>query len=165
MLRPLCVCWAYASGTDAQAEYTRKALVRMLSIRVRNWCVCSAYASVFPFFKRPFVTEVPTQTMLSIRVRNCCACWAYAPGTDAHADQWAYANVSVPYAYAEHARQKLYGVKSGKSERSNISHLGTFKEDPWVFPQYFEWSFRTRSQSSRAQLLRNLVFLSLCYYT
>ncbi len=43
MLRPLCVCWAYAAGTDAHAEYTRKELVRMLSIRIRNWCVCSAY--------------------------------------------------------------------------------------------------------------------------
>jgi hypothetical protein len=50
MLRPLCVCWAYASGTEAQAEHMCKALVRMLSICVRNWSVCSAYTSVFPFF-------------------------------------------------------------------------------------------------------------------
>jgi hypothetical protein len=50
MLRPLCVYWAYASGTEAQAEHTCKALVHMLSICIRNWCVCSAYASVFPFF-------------------------------------------------------------------------------------------------------------------
>ena len=30
----------------AYAEHTRKKLVRMLSIRVRNWCACWAYASV-----------------------------------------------------------------------------------------------------------------------
>ncbi len=30
------VPYAYASGTDAQAEHMRKALVRMLSIRVKN---------------------------------------------------------------------------------------------------------------------------------
>ncbi len=100
MLQPLSVCWAYTSGTDVQAEHTCKALVRMLSIRLRNWRVCSVYASVFPFFKWPFVIEVPTNhaehtrkelvRMLSIRVRNWCVCWAYA---------------SVPYAYAQHARQ------------------------------------------------------------
>ncbi len=49
MLWPLCVCWAYASGTGAQAEHTRKELVRMLSIRIS-----------FPFSERPFVIEVPT---------------------------------------------------------------------------------------------------------
>ena len=47
MLRPLCVCLAYALGTGAQAEHTRKELVRMLSIRVRNWCVCPHQFSIF----------------------------------------------------------------------------------------------------------------------
>jgi hypothetical protein len=40
-----CLLWAYASGTDAYAEHTPKELMRALSVRVRNWCVCSACAS------------------------------------------------------------------------------------------------------------------------
>jgi hypothetical protein len=89
--RNWCASWAYAQGTGAYAEHTRQKLMRMLSIRIS-----------FPFFEWPFVVEVPTNhaehthkelvRMLSIRVRPWCACWAYA---------------SVPYAYAQHARQKL----------------------------------------------------------
>ncbi len=69
MLRSLCVRWAYAQGTGALAEHTRKELMRMLSIRIS-----------FPIFKRPFVIEVPANhaehtrkelvRMLSIRVRH-----------------------------------------------------------------------------------------------
>jgi hypothetical protein len=63
--RHWCACWAYASGTDAyaqdthqfshffvievltnHAEHTRKELVHILSICVRPWCACWAYASV-----------------------------------------------------------------------------------------------------------------------
>jgi hypothetical protein len=90
-VRNWCACWAYAQGTGAHAEHTRQELMRMLSIHIS-----------FPFFKWPFVIEVLTNLaehtrkelvrMLSIRVRNWCACWAYA---------------SVPYAYAQHVRQKL----------------------------------------------------------
>jgi hypothetical protein len=65
--------------------------MRMLSIRIS-----------FPIFQRPFVIEVDAEhmrkelvRMLSIRVRNC----AYA---------------SVPYAYAQHARQKLNGLAPSK---------------------------------------------------
>ncbi len=82
-----CVC----SGLYAYAEHTRQELMRMLSI-----CIS------FPIFQRTYVIEVPTNhaehtrkelvCMLSIHVRKWCACWAYA---------------SVPYAYAQHARQKL----------------------------------------------------------
>ncbi len=43
---PLKKCWAYASGTDAYPEHTGQKLMRLLSIRVRNWCVPWAYASV-----------------------------------------------------------------------------------------------------------------------
>ena len=136
-VRNWCVHWAYESGTGActehthqvlmraqsalpskNAEHTHQELMRTLSIRVRNWCVCSACASVPDAYaqhahqfltrmlsisiKIPNLKEVPTnhaehtckelECMLSIRVRNWCACWAYA---------------SVPYAYAQHARQKL----------------------------------------------------------
>jgi hypothetical protein len=45
MLRPLCARWAYGSGTQAHAEHARQELMRLLSIRVRNWCVRLAYAS------------------------------------------------------------------------------------------------------------------------
>jgi hypothetical protein len=104
---PFKKCWAYALGTDAS-----------LSIRVRNWCVRWAYESgtdAYPEHTHQFLTrilsisikipnlkEVPPNhaehtckelvRMLSIRVRNWCACWSYA---------------SVPYVYAQHARQKL----------------------------------------------------------
>ncbi len=43
---PFKKCWAYASGTDAYPEHTGQELMRSLSIRVRNWCVPLAYASV-----------------------------------------------------------------------------------------------------------------------
>ncbi len=39
-------CWAYASGTDAHPEHTGQELRPSLSIRVRNWCIPWAYASV-----------------------------------------------------------------------------------------------------------------------
>ncbi len=90
-IRNWCASWAYVQGTGAHAEHIHQELMRMLSIRIS-----------FPIFQWPFVIEVPTNhaehtrkelvRMLSIHVRNWCACWAYA---------------SVPYAYAQHARQKL----------------------------------------------------------
>ena len=136
-VRNWCVHWAYESGTGActehthqvlmraqsafpekNAEYTHQELMRTLSIRVRNWCICSACTSVpdtYAQHAHQFLThmlsigikisnlkEVPTNhtehtrkelvRMLSICVRFSCACWAYA---------------SVPYAYAQHAHQKL----------------------------------------------------------
>ncbi len=32
--------------SDSHAEHTRKELMRMLSMRISSWCVCSGYASV-----------------------------------------------------------------------------------------------------------------------
>ena len=116
LVRNWCVCWAYESGTGActehthqvlmraqgaflseNAEHTHQELMRTLSIRVRNWCVCWAYASVpdaYAQHAHQFLTrmlsisiKIPNlkrslQSMLSMRVRNCCA-------------------------YAQHAHQKL----------------------------------------------------------
>jgi hypothetical protein len=64
-VRNWCMHWAYASGTGACTEHTHQVLIhaqsavplkhaqhkqqelmRTLSIRVRNWCSCWAYASV-----------------------------------------------------------------------------------------------------------------------
>jgi hypothetical protein len=71
------------SGLYAYAEHTRQELVRKLIIRARHRCAMLRMLSIrirFPFFKRPFVIEVPTNhaehtrkelvRMLSIRVRN-----------------------------------------------------------------------------------------------
>ena len=82
MLRPLCVCWAYASGTYAHAERARQELMRALSIRVRNWCVHWAYASG----TNTCTERSPFKT-----------CWAYASGTD---------------AYPEHTHQELMRMLS-----------------------------------------------------
>jgi hypothetical protein len=43
---PFKKCWAYASGNDAYPEHTGQELMHSLNIRVRNWCVPWAYASV-----------------------------------------------------------------------------------------------------------------------
>jgi hypothetical protein len=90
-IRNWCASWAYAQGTGAHAEHTRQELMRLLNI-----CIS------FLIFQWPFIIEVPTNhaehvrkelvRMLNIHVRKWCACWAYA---------------SVPYGYAQHARQKL----------------------------------------------------------
>ncbi len=83
------------------AEHTHQGLMRILSIRVRNWCACWAYASgtdahaehILQFFTR----------MQSIRVKNpnfkraFIPCWAYASGTD---------------ACTEHARKELMRMLS-----------------------------------------------------
>ena len=82
MLRPLCVCWAYASGTYAHAQRARQELMRALSIRVRNWCVHWAYASG----TNTCTERSPFKT-----------CWAYASGTD---------------AYPEHTHQELMHMLS-----------------------------------------------------
>jgi hypothetical protein len=39
-----CVCWAYASVPAAYAQHAHQFLVRMLSLRISSWRVCSAYA-------------------------------------------------------------------------------------------------------------------------
>ncbi len=88
-----------------------KFLTRMLSIRVRNWCVCSACTSV-PYayaqhahqFRRRMLSMVwrdlfqicnfywGYKERLFEKWENWCVCWAYA---------------SVPDAYAQHAHQFL----------------------------------------------------------
>jgi hypothetical protein len=87
-VRDCCMHCACASGTDAYAEHTCQELLRVLSIRVRYWCVHSAQS---------------LQNMLSnsIHIINLCVCWAYGSGTDPsehmHQDwcaPWGYASVS-----------------------------------------------------------------------
>ncbi len=39
-----CVCWAFASVPAAYAQHAHQFLVRMLSLRISSWRVCSAYA-------------------------------------------------------------------------------------------------------------------------
>ncbi len=53
---PFKKCWAYASGNDAYPEHTGQELMHSLSIRVRNWCVPWAYASVSYKLPRLFLS-------------------------------------------------------------------------------------------------------------
>ncbi len=68
------------------AEHTHQGLMRTLSMRVRNWCVCSAFTSV-PYAHAQCTHQFLTR-MLSISVkipnlkRAFSPCWAYASGTD-----------------------------------------------------------------------------------
>ena len=85
---PLKQCWAYASGNDAYPEYTGQELMHSLNIRVRNWCIPWAYASVSYAYaqhkhKNSIFEKVPSKhaehahkelmRALSLGVRNWCA--------------------------------------------------------------------------------------------
>jgi hypothetical protein len=69
---PFKKCWAYASGTDAYPEHTGQELMRTLSIRVRNWCVPWAYASVSYTYAQHKHKNSKSERGLSK------PCWAYA---------------------------------------------------------------------------------------
>ncbi len=84
-VRNWCACWAYASGTDAHAEHTLQFLTRMLSIRVKTQILKG------PSYHAEH-TRQGLMCVLSMCIRNWCACWAYA---------------SAPSAYAQLAHQKL----------------------------------------------------------
>ena len=83
------------------AEHTHQGLMRTLSIRVRNWRVCSALASV-PYAHAQCMHQF-LMRMLSISVkipnlkRAFNPCWAYASETD---------------ACTEHARKELMRMLS-----------------------------------------------------
>ncbi len=147
-----CVHWAYVSGTDAYCEHTGQELMRalsiwvrnwfvhwanmwnlkrsfqnMLSIRVRNLCVPWAYASGTDAYDE----HTPKELMraLSVRVRNWCvssACeseikWCLAPSKIKIISLYYSPKVTYP--------ERFMVYKWGKSERSKLSHLGTFKEN------------------------------------
>ncbi len=97
---PFKKCWAYASGNDAYPEHTGQELMHSLNIRVRNWCVPWAYASVSYEYaqhkhknsifekvssKHAEHTHKELMRALSVHVRNWCVHWACAAGTDAQA--------------------------------------------------------------------------------
>ena len=97
---PLKKCWAYASGNDAYPEHTGQELMHSLNIRVRNWCIPWAYASVSYAYaqhkhKNSIFEKVPSKhaehahkelmRALSVHVRNWCVHWACVSGTDAQA--------------------------------------------------------------------------------
>ncbi len=84
------------------SEHTGQELMCSLSIRVRNWCVPWAYASVsYAYAQHKYnnskFEKVPSKhaehaikelmRTLSVCVRNWCVHWAYASGTDAQAQR------------------------------------------------------------------------------
>jgi hypothetical protein len=79
---PFKTCSAYASVTDAYPEHTGQELMRSLSMRIRNWCTCWAFASVpcadAQHKRKNSIFEKGLQTMPCIRVRNWCVHWACA---------------------------------------------------------------------------------------
>jgi hypothetical protein len=97
--------------SDAHAEHTRKELMRMLSIRVRNWCVCSACALV-PYAYAQYGLKVPFQIwnsyayaehtrknlmrMLRVRISSWLVCSANASVPDPYAHM-----LICPYAHKD----------------------------------------------------------------
>ncbi len=98
----LCLCWAYASETDAYAQGTHQFLTRMLSERISSWPVCSGYASVPDAYAQHFLkgmrsvhASVPDAyaqcthqfltPMLSVRISSWRPCSVHASVPDAHA--------------------------------------------------------------------------------
>ncbi len=99
---PFKTCWAYASGTDAFPEHMGQELMRLLSIRIRNWCVPWVYESVSYTYdqhmrKNSKFEKVPSKhadhmlrelmRALRVCVRNWCVHWACTSGTDVHAQR------------------------------------------------------------------------------
>ena len=88
---PFKKCWAYASGNDAYPEHTGQELMHSLNIRVRNWCVPWAYASVSYAYDsisiKILYLKRSLQSKLSMHIRNWCVHWACASGTDAQAQR------------------------------------------------------------------------------
>ncbi len=81
----------------------------MLSIRVRNWCVCSGYASVPDSYAQrthQFLTR-----MLRVRISSWCVCSAFCEGNAlcARISTWCVCSVHapVPYSYAQCTHQFL----------------------------------------------------------
>ncbi len=75
----------------------------MLSIRVRNWCACWAYASgtdAYAQHTHQFLTR-----MLRVRISSWCICSAFFEGNAlcARISTWCVCSVhaSIPYAHAE----------------------------------------------------------------
>ncbi len=67
--------------SDAHAEHTRKELMRMLSIRISSWCVCSGYASVPDAYAQ--CTHQFLTRMLSARTSSWLVCSVHASDPDA----------------------------------------------------------------------------------
>jgi hypothetical protein len=139
MLWPLYVCWAYASWSDTfthqfihfssvnfgYPQHMQTELMRMLSMRLRSWCLRWAYASETymctlsicirnSYMRWAYESGTRARTehtmhqelvcALSIRIRNLCLLWAYTSGTYL-CMHWAYAQRT--YMVAEHTQQFL----------------------------------------------------------
>jgi len=123
MLRPLCACWAYDSGTDAYTEHLRQELIRALCKRVRNWCGRWAYAS-----GTDACCECAHQELMSalcIHVKN----W-YARSACVSEIKWCLAPPKVKWQVniltpKSSSKKGFMVYKSWKSKR--LKDLGTFK--------------------------------------
>ncbi len=115
----------------AYAEHTRKKLVRMLSIRISSWPVCSGYASVPGEYAQHFLkgmrsvhalvpdayaqcTHQFLNRMLSIRFSSWRACSVHASIPYAHAEgiHNEHLKNTKTDAHAEHAHQALMRMLS-----------------------------------------------------
>ncbi len=101
--------WAYASVSYVYAQHKRKnskfkkSLQNMLSLRIRNWCICSESYQFLTYMLSMFWRDLfkfhtcihaqhkrknsnfkkSLQNMLSLRIRNWYMQWAYTSGYDA----------------------------------------------------------------------------------
>ncbi len=122
-IRNWCVSWAYASGTDANAEHTRQELMRMLSISIS-----------FPIFQRPFVIEVPTNhaehmckelvRMLCIRISSLRVCSACASETKCGLAPSKIKIIGLYFYHQITYPGRFYGVKIRKIRAMEYLTLG-----------------------------------------
>ncbi len=104
----LCICSGAHVRSEVpskHADHTHQWLTRSLSIGIRNWCACWAYASVLCAYAQ-HKRKIPNLK------RAFKPCWTYALGTDACTEHvrrelMRMMSVRAPYAYAQFAHQKL----------------------------------------------------------
>jgi hypothetical protein len=108
----LRVCSAWFGGISFRFGI----FMLVLSIRVRNWCVCSGYASVPDSYAQrthQFLTR-----MLRVRISSWCVCSAFFEGNAlcARISTWCICSVHalVPDSYAQHTHQFMTRMLSAR---------------------------------------------------
>ncbi len=108
----LCVCSAWFGGTSFRFGI----FMLMLSIRVRNWCVCSGYASVPDSYAQrthQFLTR-----RLRVRISSWCVCSAFFEGNvlcgRISTSCVCSVHAPVPDSYAQHMHQFLTRMLSAR---------------------------------------------------
>ncbi len=114
---PFQIFSGYASLPDLYAQGTHQILMGMLSARISSWPVCSGYASVLDAYAQHVL-----KGLRSLKIRlSWCVQTVVAPNDP----------LNIFYKFfiltpKSPSRRNLMLLKSWKSDRWKISHLGTF---------------------------------------